>query len=211
MIPGRGCLRVVIIVVLGLGIVGDVGDVVARHWATSKIEQRIRAVAPDAQGVHAHIRSWPFVKVAVTGHVDEMGARIDQVTVQGLTFSNTDVEIHGLKVKQQQLVAHGKVVVEHISSGTVVTSITASSLSKVLGVPVTVGSSGFLVAGLPVTVSIRSSTRTVVITATGASATTVPLPALSLLPCTPTVAFAHQAATLSCSFTQVPSAFTSLA
>ena len=37
-----------------------------------------------------------------------------------------------------------------------------------------------------------------------------PLPDTSLLPCLPTVAFAHQAILLSCTFDHVPRAFTDL-
>lgn len=206
---GKGCLITVVVVVGGGGALANVGDIAARHWATSQVEKRIRATVPNAQGVRAHIRSWPFVKVAVTGHVDEMGARIDRVTVSSLTFSSVDVEIHSLKIKTQPLVAHGKVVVNSIHNGTIAASITASALTSALGVPVSVGSTGFVVRGVPVSVSIRS--RSVVVTAAGIGVQSFALPALSLLPCAPSVAFSNQAAVLSCSFDHVPSAFTASA
>jgi hypothetical protein len=76
---------------------------------------------------------------------------------------------------------------------------------------VSIGTAGFLVSGLPVTVTVRSSSRDVALSAAGVPVTAVPLPDSSLLPCVPSAAFAHQVLTLSCRFTRVPSAFTSLA
>ncbi|MHB8467574.1 MAG: LmeA family phospholipid-binding protein [Acidimicrobiales bacterium] len=210
MIPGRGCLRAMLILVVGLGVLGNIGDVAARHWATSKVEQRVRAVVPNAQGVHAHIRSWPFLKVVVTGRIDEMGGRIDRVTVNRLAFSDVEVEIHGLKVEVSPLISHGKVVVDHINSGSVSVSITAADLGKALGLPVSAGAAAFAVNGVPIAVSVRTSSRQVVIAGAGAVFTYL-LPDASLLPCLPSATFAHGVVTLSCVFDHVPSAFTDLA
>ena len=208
MIPGRGCITGIVILAVGLGGLGDVTDVVARHWTTSQIEKRIRATVPQAQGVHAHIRSFPFLKVLVNGHVDEMGGHIDHLTVARLTFDDIDVEIHGLRIKQGDLISNRKVVVTHIDTGTVSATLTAASLTQAFGVPVGVAANSLVASGVAVGVSVRSS-RQVVITVAGIGARSFPLPDASLLPCLPSVAFAHQAMVLSCSFDHVPSAFTS--
>jgi hypothetical protein len=210
--PGKGCLRLVIGLAMGLALLGQVVDVIARRYATSKIEQRIQVVVPDAHGVHAHIRSWPFLKVLITGHVDEMGARIDRVTTSTpLTFTNVTVELHGIRVEVQPLLTHGKVVVDRIASGTVSASINVTDLSRALGIPVTIGSGAFLVRGLPISMSVNGTSRRLSISAAGVTAASFPLPNADLLPCVPSVAFSRQVVTLSCTFNHVPAALTSLA
>jgi hypothetical protein len=206
----RGCLFALLGIFAALGIIGGGVDIAARHYATSRIESRIRASVPEAQGVHAHILGWPFLKVGVTGHVDEIGARISRVVERGLVFSNVGVDLHGVKIKTGPLF-NGKVVVESIQRGTFTASVLASDLGAVLGTPVTIVGNAFSAHGATVNFSVDMGNRRLVITVAGIPTQTLPLPGVNLLPCAPAVTFAHQAVTLSCTFDHVPTALTNVA
>jgi hypothetical protein len=205
----RGCLVAIFGIVVGLGMVGGGVDIAARHYSTSRIEDRIRAVAPNASGVHAWIRGWPFLKVVINGNVDEIGARINRVQEKGITFSDFNVDVHGVHVQTGALL-NGKVVVESIKTGTVSVSILASDLTAALGVPVSVSATGFLAKGSLIHVSVNSAARTIAVAGVGIPAVAFPLPGTDLLPCTPVIAFTNQAVTLSCTFDHVPSALTNV-
>jgi hypothetical protein len=204
----RGCLLGLLGVVVGLGLIGEGVDVGARHFATSRIVQRIRSSAPEAHGVRARILGWPFLQVVVNGHVSEIGAHADTVVERGLTFRNVDVVLHGIKIDQGKLISQGKVTVKSISSGLVTASIAAGDLSSALGLPISAGSGGFLLRGTPVRVTIDGAARVVDVSAAGLAPVSLPLPGPNLLPCVPTVSYSGDTALLSCAFTRVPSAFT---
>jgi hypothetical protein len=202
----RGCLVGLLGVLLALALLLDGSDILARHFATNKIAERIRAREPSAQGVSVHIRSFPFLKVVIDGHVDEVGARFARITVGPLAFIDVDVELHGLRVQRGSLFSQGEINVTGVRQGTVSATLTASALSQAVGVPVIVTQSGVTVRGLNVTPTIQTSTRHLVIGGLQSFA----LPGPDVLPCLPVIGFSGQAITLSCTFTQVPSAFASL-
>src|SRR5579862_6388885 len=94
----RGCLFGLLGVAVGLAAVGEAADIGTRHLATSKIDQRISAAVPSSRGVHAWIHSFPFLQVAVNGHVDEVGARVASVTVHKVVFTDILVDLTGVRV-----------------------------------------------------------------------------------------------------------------
>jgi hypothetical protein len=203
----RGCLFALLGILGGLSLLFEGADVAARHYATTKIEEHIRASAPEAQGVRARIRGWPFLKILVNGHVDVMGAHITRVVERGLAFTDVDLELHGIKIDQAKLISENRVAVQSIRTGTVTASITAGDLTSAVGVPLTITSSGVALRGAPVRVAINAAARTLVVSPAGLAALSLPLPGANLLPCVPAVAYAADRVTLSCTFTHVPSAF----
>jgi hypothetical protein len=187
-------------VAAGLALLGEAADVGARHLATSKIEQRVGQVVPEASGVHAWIHSFPFLKVAVDGHVDEIGIRAARVVEKPLVFTDVAVDLRGVRVSVSQLATAAQVDVTHVDHGTISLTVTEADLERAIP-----GATGAVTGA---TVSVNPATRRLVVAVPGAAAVTLPLPKADLLPCTPQVTQAGDRITLACEFTQVPSAFT---
>ena len=207
----RGCAVGLLGVVAGLALLGELADVGARHLATSKVEQRIAQAVPEARGVRARIRSWPFLKVAVDGRVDEMGAHVTRIVERPVVFSDVDVDLRGVQISVSDMVTNARFRVTHIERGTVTLKVTEADLAQaVAGAPVggsALGPIGSLLTRAQVSVDARS--RRLVVAVPGVTSVTLPLPGPAILPCTPAVAQRPSHVTLSCSFTQVPAAFSS--
>lgn len=198
----RGCLGGLLGVVVGLALLGEAVDVGARHVATSKLEERVSQAVPEASGVHAWIRSFPFLKVAFDGDIDEIGVRAARVVEKPLVFTNVSVDLRGVRVSVTDLATSAQVNVTEIKQGTVELTVTESSLEQALPPAVA--------ALAPrATISVNAATRQLVISVAGIAAVDLPLPKVDLLPCTPTVTQVPGGITLGCQFTQVPSAFAS--
>jgi hypothetical protein len=211
-VGARGCLIGLLGVVAGLALVGEVGDVGTRHYATTKIEQRISQQVPGASGVSAGINSWPFLKVAVDGHVDEINARIDQLVEQPLVFNDIEVELHGVRISVGDLLTDFRVNVVSIKQGDASVTVTAAALRQAIvnEVPAATAVAGDVDSLLAqVTVTVDPSTRHLVVAAAGVKVLDFPLPGPDVLPCIPNVAKGPASVTLSCTFDQVPTAFTS--
>jgi hypothetical protein len=211
----RGCLVGLLGVVAGLALLGDLADVGTRHLATSKIEQRIGQSVPEASGVRARIRSWPFLKVAVDGHVDEIDAHVSKVLVKPLVFSDVGVELRGVRVSVADMVTDARVDVTHIARGTITLTVTEGDIERALVALVPGGvrppSAAVSTNVLShVVVSVDPVARRLVLAAPGFAKVSLALPGADLLPCIPAVAQAAASITLSCTFDHVPSAFTSL-
>jgi hypothetical protein len=200
-------------VVAGLALLGEVADVGARHLATSKVEQRIGQAVPESRGVRARIRSWPFLKVAVDGRVDEVGAHVARLVEPPLVFTDVDVDLRGVRLSVADMVTDARVNVTHIDRGRVTLTVTEANLvDAVAGIPVggqALGPVGGLLGRAQV--SVDAATRRLVIAVPGVTRLTLPLPGTDIVPCLPSVVQRPAALTLSCTFTRVPSAFTSVA
>jgi hypothetical protein len=195
----RGCLFGALGVLAGFAVVADVADVASRHLATSKVEQHIRQVVPHTAGVHGRIRSFPFLDVAVNGHIAELGARIDQLTVAPVVYTGLVIDLHGVRVSKSSMVTSLRVDVTHIRSGTVTFSLRFSDLLK--AVPA--------VSPAQLCVSVDGTHRRLVLGRPSGSDVTLALPPTSIVPCLPGVAPGSDRLTLGCSFSAAPSAFTS--
>jgi hypothetical protein len=195
----RGCLFGALGVLAGFAVVADVADVASRHLATSKVEQHIRQVVPHTAGVHGRIRSFPFLDVAVNGHIAELGARIDQLTVAPVVYTGLVIDLHGVRVSKSSMVTSLRVDVTHIRSGTVTFSLRFSDLQK--AVPA--------VSPAQLRVSVDGTHRRLVLGRPSGSDVTLALPPTSIVPCLPGVAPGSDRLTLGCSFSAAPSAFTS--
>lgn len=200
----KGCLFGLLGVLAGLAAIGAAADIGARHFATSKIEQRIRQQVPEASGVHARILGWPFLKVAANGDVDEIAVRVDQMAERPLVFSDVAVDLRSVHISQSNLVTNARVDVTHIGRGTISLVVTEASLLRALGLPP-------LPAGAMSQAAFRidAGSRSIVVTAAG-HAVKLALPGANILPCLPTMSQPGNELVLSCTFTSVPSAFTSL-
>lgn len=204
----RGCLVGLLGVVVGLGFVGEAADVTARHVATTKIESRIRQAVPGATGVRVSIRSWPFLKVGVDGHVDDIAAHISRVDEDSLTFNDVAVELRGVRVSVTDLLTDARVDVTSISSGDVSLTITDADLAHAVRLPGGAFPTADQVAALVVTVD--APKRELVVGLPGVALVPVSLPSAAILPCVPLIAREQGEFSLSCAFDHVPAAFTSL-
>lgn len=208
---GRGCAVGLLGVLAGLAVLGGAADVGARHLATSKIEQRVRQRVPEASQVHARIRSWPFLKVAVDGDIDEVGVTATRVVERPLVFTDVDVELRGVRISVTDLLTSGNANVTGIRRGTV--ALTVSEPNLVQAIVAQVPAAKALLGSLPVlgrvTVSVDAAHRTLLVGAPGVPSLTLPLPGTDILPCTPTVERLPDRIRLACTFNRVPAAFTS--
>ena len=189
----RGCLVGALGIVVGLAAVADVADVGARHLATGKVEQRIRQVVAHTSGVHGRIRSFPFLKAVANGHVDEVGATIDQLP----PYTDVTVDLHGARVSIGKLATELRVDVTRVQHGTATFNLTEAGLAK--SAPTVVASQ--------VHVAVDGLHRVLVLTPPTGHAAFIPLPPTSLVPCIPGVAPVADGYTFGCSFSTVPLAF----
>jgi len=196
---------------VGLALVATLVDAGARHYATSRVAARVRTAAPESRGVTARIHSWPFLKMAVNGHIDEVGAHVVQLVEKPLVFSNVDVDLRGVRVDQGTLASEGRLVISHIDAGNVTMTVTAGDLAAAAGVPVALAGAAAGVASRTVRVRVDAAKRQLVVDLLGVKSFVFALPGINLLPCIPAVAMGVARLTLSCSFTGVPSAFAAVA
>jgi len=204
----RGCLVGLLGLVVGLGFVGEAADITARHVATSKIESRIRQAVPGASGVHVSISSWPFLKVAVDGHVDDISAHVSRVDEASLTFTDVVVELRGVRVSVTDLITDAHVDVTSIGSGDASLTITNANLARALRLPSGIAPTAAEVAA--VVVSVDPARRELLVGVPHLAVVHLSLPSAAILPCVPLVARLPDAFSLSCAFDQVPTAFTSV-
>jgi hypothetical protein len=206
-VRARGCLVGVLGVAAGLALLGQAADVGARHLATDKIETRARQVVPESSGVHAWIRSFPFLKVGINGHVDEIGLRAARVVEKPLVFTDVIVDLKGVRVSVSQVATSAQIDVTHVDRGTITMTVLETGLAQAL--PASAAGSLGTAALAGAKVSVNATTRHLVVALPGVASVALPLPKADLLPCTPAVTQLADRITLSCTFTQVPSAFTS--
>jgi hypothetical protein len=188
----RGCLIGALGALVGLAVVADAADVGARHLATSKVEQRIRQVVAHTSGVHGRIRSFPFLKAAVDGHVTEVGATIDQLA----PYSDVTVDLHDAHLSVSTMVTALRVDVTQIAHGTASFRLTDAALAR----EAPAAPSG-------VHVAVDGLHRALVLTPPTGHVVVVALPPTSIVPCLPGVAPTTDGYTFACSFGTVPTAF----
>ena len=208
----RGCLFGVLGVVAGLALLGELADVGARHLATSKVEQRISQAVPRANGVHVRIRSFPFLKVAVDGRIDEIDAHVSRIEVSPVAYTDVAVELRGVQVSVSDMVTDARIDVTHIDRGTVSVTMTESALFRALaGAPAGGSALGPVGSVLDrAALSVDGQSRQLMVAIPGVAGVGLPLPGSAILPCTPALTRAPAAVTLSCTFHNVPAAFTSI-
>ena len=209
---GRGCLIGLTGVVVGLALIGDAADAAARHYVTTKVVERISASVPGASGVSARIHSFPFLKAAVGGSVDEIGAHVNLLVIQSLDFTDIDVDLRGVRISVGDLV-NGRLNVTRITRGTIVLSVTDASLVQAIvrSVPAAAAEASLIQSELPrLRITVNPATRQLVIALPGLARVDLGLPEANLLPCVPQVTSGATRMTLTCQFDHVPTAFSTL-
>ncbi len=175
-----------------------VGDLYARSRVESMIAQRIEQRVP---GSHAsvHISSFPFVgRLAVSGSVPEVKAKVTSVTEGRFTFSLVNVDVRGLKLQRSQLI-HGHVDVTGVSRVTVHATMTQQALDQAVGVPVVLGDGTVSVGDVSADITVTGGR--VYVGSTGFA-----VPALALLPCVSGATVSPGQLVLSCVTTTIPPA-----
>jgi hypothetical protein len=178
---------VVLALLLGLLVVGDR---VAKSIAESKIEERAATVASGGVGaaatISAHIDSFPFVaRLLLSGDAGNIELHADRVANGTITLSALDLRLDGVRLNKDVLLSSHRAELTSIDHGVVTASLTAPDLSKVVGVPVTIGD-----GKVSVTVRGRTVAAEVVAAGDGIELRINPLPAFKvpfaksdLLPC----------------------------
>lgn len=207
----RGCLLGLLGAIVGLALVAALVDAGARHYATSRVENRIRADAPESRGVRARIHSWPFLQVAVNGRIPEIGAHVVRLVEKPLVFSDVDVDLRGVRIDQGTLGSQGRLVVTHIDSGNVTLTVTPSDLAVAAGIPVALA--GAVTGPVPgrVKIEVDGAKRQLVVDVAGVRRFAFGLPGVNMVPCIPNVTVTGAGITLACTFSRVPDALTALA
>ncbi|MCL2394857.1 MAG: hypothetical protein FWC87_09245 [Acidimicrobiaceae bacterium] len=200
----RRLVGFLVAVVLILGLLA-LGDVWVRHRVQTVMADHIQSKVPGSTA-SVHISSFPFLgRLVVSGTVPELDAEVHGATALGLTFSNINIVIHGLKVSNSKLTSR-EVVLQSIDSGSVVGDITQSSIDQLTGVGATLGSGTVEVAGVTLTPIVGVSDGAVVVTLPHLPAIHIPIPRLGVLPCVDSVAIIPGALRVTCQLTELPPA-----
>lgn len=195
---------VAIAVILGLLAFGDVW---VRHRVQTLIAQHIESEEPGSTAT-VHITSFPFVgRLAVSGNIPRLDADVRDVSASGLTFSDIDVDVHGVKVDNGKLTSR-EVVLQGIASGSVTGDITQESIDRLTGISVVLGSGTVEVAGATLTPSVSVTDGDIVVTLPHLPTLRIPIPRLSILPCVGSVAIIPGALRVSCQLSELPPALT---
>jgi hypothetical protein len=152
------------------------------------------------------ISSFPFVgRLAVSGTVPRLRARIDGATVAGLTFSSITIDVHGLQVGRDQLF-HRRVVLRDIRDGTVTAVLPESSIDHVTGVAVTLGAGTVGIGGVQLPVRVSVIANRVTLAVPGLPAVSFAVPVSTVLPCVTSGLLQPGQLVLSCAVTSLPPA-----
>lgn len=181
----------------------------AKNLAENGIEARARAEVPEAGSLHADIDSTPFLpRLLASGSAGDVDLRLEQVPTRAVELSSVDIELRGVEVDRDALFSR-QVAVNSIDHGTVSVELDAASLSRALGVPVTVGGGELRSRVGPLDVSARPAVAGdgALLLRLGSMRLTVALPRSKLLPCAATrAAVTGDRVRLSCEFDDVPPA-----
>jgi hypothetical protein len=182
------------------------GDVAARRYAETRVEQQINEREPGSAS-SVHISSFPFVaRLALFGRVEKISAHVSHVNVGSFVLDKVDLTVTGVRLDRSQLVHH-TAAVKGIRTGTVRAVMSEQTVDQVLHLPVTFGDGSVQLSAGGVTLS---ATVTVVDNQLRLSAAgrdlSVPIPPLPVLPCVADAAVEPGRLVLSCSFHQVPAA-----
>ncbi len=196
-------LLLAVIAVAALG-----ADIVLKNRAETALVAQVNERVPEATGVRAHIRSFPFVgRLLVSGLVSEVDVTAQHSDAGG-------VSLHDIRVRTEEVeldadaAKDGRAVVRSIKRGSVQAELRQAEINarlpRAFQVELQPGSAqvsgpGGTEATLKLTpegkVQLRIAGRTLLDLA---------LPETKLLPCRPTAAFASGSLLLTCTFTEIP-------
>jgi hypothetical protein len=194
-------LLIVIAILVGVEIVGDYA---ARAWAEGQITSRAEAELQSSVRVDSHIRAFPFLlPLFASGRVSEVDGRFEKVPAGALTLDVIEVTLHGVRLDRDKIVK-GEVRLLAIRDGTVSAEIFASTLSKLLHVPIKIkgGEVHATIAGQTVTGAVRIANNRLSLGLPGVGA--VSIPKTRLLPCATSVTLLANRVRVSCTINKVP-------
>lgn len=124
---------VLLLALAGLGV-----ELVAPQLAASSIEDHVSAQTEGVVGVSADVGPFPVVtRLLVTERVGRLGVTLDEVAAQQLTFTSVRLELTGVELDRNELVA-GNVRVRGMQGGQATAVLDVNALSDTLGIPVRV-------------------------------------------------------------------------
>ena len=182
--------------------------VASEHLVENRIEARARAEVPEAGSIDASIDSFPFLpRLLAAGSVEEVELHLDQVPTQVARLTAVDVELRGVEVDRDALLSR-QVSVNSIQRGTVSAELDAASLSRALGIPVSIQDGEVRAKVGPLTVSARPAVGNgALVLRLGPLRRTVSLPRSKLLACDATrAAVVGDRVRLVCEVDEVPPA-----
>jgi hypothetical protein len=194
-----GALVVVALLVAALA----VADVVVRHRVQSALAGHIEEQLPGSRASVA-ISSFPFVgRLAMSGTVPEVTAKVSNVAEGGITLEQVDVELSRLKVDNGQLI-HRRVVLQGIGSGTVTAEISQATVDQQLGAPLTLGAGTVELDGVQARPPITASGSAISLGLPSLPPLRIPAPVLSILPCLSSASVVPGALEVSCQLASLP-------
>lgn len=187
---------------------GFAADMVLKGRAEARLEAEVTARSPDASGVRARIRSFPFLaRLLTSGTVSEVDITAQHANPGGVALTDLVVRLDEVELDVDEA-KKGRAVVRSIGRGSVRADLGQDQINARLPRPVQVqlqegravitgpgGAEATLVLTPEGVVQLRIANRTVL---------DLRIPVTTLLPCRPTAAFVPGALRLSCSFTEVP-------
>lgn len=188
----------------GVLVAADVG---ARTVAESQMRDRVAVAAGPAGETTARIDSFPFLgRLLTAGDVSRIRVAAADVTVEGLTLARVAVDLRGVRIDRDRLLAEQTVVLTALDRGTATAEVTAEQLSERLGVAVTLesGRARVRVAGQTVTATASVSDNRLRLTVSGFDVPTLPIPRLPLLPCVAEAEILAGRIRMTCSVDRVP-------
>ena len=193
-----------ILVILGAG-----ADLATRKVAEGQIAEHVEARSGPDASAHARIRSFPFLaRLLLAGDVEGVDLRVDRSLAGPLTVTSVEIDLHGVHVDRNRLLAGRKVDITAIDSGTMTMTLDGAALTDLARQELRIGGRRLeaRVAGQAVTVtpSLEAGGQL----ALGASplpVVRVRLPRSGLIPCDATsVRATGGRLVLTCPFHHVP-------
>jgi hypothetical protein len=200
----RRLIGVLVAIAVILGLL-SFGDIWVRHRVQTVLAEHIQKELPGSTA-SVHISSFPFLgRLVVSGTVPELDANVQNVNGTGISFSSISIVVHGLKVDNARLTSR-EVILQHITSGSVVGDIPQASVDRLVGIPIVLGAGTVQVAGITLTPAVAITDGAIVVNVPHVSPLRIPIPTLSIFPCAQSVAIVPGALRVSCQLTQLPPA-----
>ncbi len=201
-------LQVMLLLLAVVAVAALGADIVLKNRAETELVAQINRRVPEANGVRARIRSFPFVgRLLVSGKVSQVDVTAQHSETGGLALSDIRVRVEEVEMDTDAAM-DGRAVVRSIERGSLRADLREDRINARLPKQVQVrleegsatvsgpgGSEAKLTLSPEGKVQLRVANRLVLDLA---------LPETQLLPCRPTATFVTGALRLTCEFTEVP-------
>jgi hypothetical protein len=173
-----------LVVVALLAIVFGALDVGSRVYIEHQLQQRVDTYQPGAVAkVSIHGFPW-LATLAESGRVDRITASAGPVGQGSFVLDRVAVTVTGVRVRRSLLLRQRKLQIVSIDTGTATADMTQADLSRLVGMPVTLGAGTVqvTVSGVSVSGQVSIDGGNLRIDAPGLPVS-VPIPAFPVLPC----------------------------